>query len=251
MSVATAEKTITKTGKPIPVNRPLTRKKGGEQPVVATAPPIAYDLIQLGLFPLNYLIGLATAAQAGESKWNETGFDKRKLVGTGKAIETLKAEILNEEDIAFNEEDLVRLYDALPAAEAEKDLIGRSWRGRVLRTNGSVLDVVEWLLVRPLKAMGVNWGKRYRSRDMGDPLLLNWNGKFYFPFPAWGNVGMTDIRWRGVPTATMNYDHQPWKDYFKVLVNEGDNVVLLGVWTHKDVAGGWFTLTLEPDVPTP
>ncbi len=26
--------------------------------------------------------------------------------------------------------------------------------------------------------------------------------------------------------------------------------VLLGVWTHKHIAGGWFTLTLDHGVPT-
>jgi len=112
------------------------------------------------------------------------------------------------------------------------------------------LDVAEWLLIRPLKLLGFNWGKRYRTADKGDPLLIRWMDKVYFPLPAWGNVGMTDIRWRGVTTATMNYDHQAWKDYFKLLSNDDGTVVLLGVWTHKHIAGGWFTLTLDPDVVT-
>ena len=57
---------------------------------------------------------------------------------------------------------------------------------------------------------------------------------------------MTDIAWRGESTATMNYDRQPWKDYFRLLSDEGGTMVLLGVWTHKQIAGGWFTLTYDP-----
>ena len=57
---------------------------------------------------------------------------------------------------------------------------------------------------------------------------------------------MIDVTWRGVTTATMIYDRQPWKDYFRLLSREDGKVVLLGVWTHKYIAGGWFTLTLDP-----
>jgi sarcosine oxidase delta subunit len=61
---------------------------------------------------------------------------------------------------------------------------------------------------------------------------------------------MIDVRWRDVPTATMIYDRQPWKDYFRLLTKENGKVVLLGVWTHKHIAGGWFTLTLDADAVT-
>jgi hypothetical protein len=160
-------------------------------------------------------------------------------------LDQIKAEILEQQDIAYDEEDLVRLYDSLPNVSAKEDLVGNAWKGKILRTNGSVLDLAEWFIIRPLSFLGVKWGKRYRTQHQGDPLLFRWADKVYFPIPIWGNVGMTDIRWREDATATMNYDHQPWKDYFKMITNEDGKVVLLGVWSHKHIAGGWFTLTLD------
>ncbi len=220
------------------------------QPVVMFYPPLAYDIAQFVLFPMNYAISGLCHLQPKTSIWNEKGFESQNLSGSGKSLDQLKQEILQQQDIAHNEEDLVRLYDSLPAVSAQTDLVGRTWNGKILRTNASVLDLAEWCLIRPLSRLGIKWGKRYRSSDKGDPLLMRWRDKFYFPIPMWGNVGMTDIKWRGVSTATMNYDHQPWKDYFRRLSNEDGTMVLLGVWTHKHIAGGWFTLTLDPEIET-
>lgn len=213
-------------------------------------PPLTYDIAQFVLFPMNYTINGLCHLQPKKSVWNEVGFESQDLSGSGKALEQVQSEILQGIDIAHNEEDLVRLYDSLPAVSAQNDLVGRTWQGKILRTNASVLDLAEWFLIRPLSLLGIKWGKRYRTSDKGDPLLMRWKDKLYFPLPAWGNVGMTDIKWRGVSTATMNYDHQPWKDYFKLLSDDNGKIVLLGVWTHKHIAGGWFTLTLDPEVET-
>lgn len=179
-----------------------------------------------------------------------TPFQTQDVSGTGNSLDELKREIVSQADIAYHEQDLVRLYDALPAVSASEDLIGRAWKGKILRTNHSVLDVAEWALVRPMSKLGLAWGKRYRTAEKGDPLLINWKRRIFAPIPFWGNVGMTDIGWRGETTATMNYDHQPWKDYLKLLNDQDGKLVLLGVWTHKHIAGGWFTLTLDQDTPT-
>lgn len=208
-------------------------------------PGIVYDLAQWLMFPLNMLISGLCYLQPKKSVWNEAGCQELKLEGSGQSLDEVKAQILAEKDVAYNEEDLVRLYDSLPNVNAKQDLVGRAWKGKVLRTNASVLDIAEWFVVRPLSLLGIKWGKRYRTQHQGDPLLFRWFDKLYFPIPIWGNVGMTDIRWREDATATMNYDHQPWKDYFKLLKDEDGSVVLMGVWTHKHIAGGWFTLTLE------
>ena len=215
---------------------------------VLSYPPITYDVSQLLLFPLNYAISGLCHLQPKKSVWNEPGFEEKEVSGSGKALEQVKTEILHQQDVAYNEGDLVRLYDSLPAVTAETDLIGRAWQGKILRTNASVLDLAEWVFIRPLSMLGVKWGKRYRTSEKGDPLLMRWRDKVYFPIPIWGNVGMTDIKWRGTSTATMNYDHQPWKDYFKLLSNDNGKIVLLGVWTHKHIAGGWFTLTLDTEI---
>ncbi|MEN9429705.1 MAG: hypothetical protein RJA86_564 [Pseudomonadota bacterium] len=221
-----------------------------KKPRVLFYPSAVYHLAQFVTFPINCVINGLCYLQPSKSEWNEDGFEQQQLLGSGKSLEQIKAEILSESNIIYNEEDLVRLYDALPNANAKTDLVNRTWNGKILRTNGSVLDLAELAIIKPLSLLGVKWGKRYRTQHQGDPLLFRWADKFYFPIPIWGNVGMTDIRWRGQATATMNYDHQPWKDYFKVLSNEQGHIVLLGVWTHRHIAGGWFTLTLNETVPT-
>ena len=212
-------------------------------PHVVFLPAVAYDLVSWLCFPLNYAIAGLCHLQPQESVWNDA--PTTPVQGSDKSLATLQQEILSQADIPQLEADLVRLYDALPALNAADALVGRAWRGRILRTRGSVLDLAEWAIVRPLRQLGFGWGKRYRSAEQGDPLLCHWREKIFFPLPLWGNVGVTDIRWRGQVTATMNYDHQPWKDYFKRLSQDGEPPVLLGVWTHKHIAGGWFTLTLD------
>ncbi len=214
-------------------------------PTVLFWPSSVYEVAQLVFFPLNYAIGALCHLQPGSSVWDEDGFEAAEVRGSGRALDDVARAILEERDVAHDEADLVRLYDSLPTVSARRDLVGRAFRGRILRTGRSVLDLADRALVRPLGKLGLGWGKRYRTRHVGDPLLVRWANRVYFPIPIWGNVGMTDIAWRGASTATMNYDRQPWKDYFKLLSDEGGRVVLLGVWTHKHIAGGWFTLTLD------
>jgi hypothetical protein len=213
-------------------------------------PSFVYDLAQFAMFPVNAAIGGMCRLQPSRSVWNDPDFRSRPVDGTGMPVDDLRREVLEGRDVAYDEADLVRLYDSLPTVRAADDLVGRTWRGRIVRTNRSVLDLAEWALVRPLTRLGFGWGKRYRTSEQGDPLLVNWRRRVYAPIPVWGNVGVTDIRWRGEPTATMNYDHQPWKDYFRRLSHDGEPLVLLGVWTHKHIAGGWFTLTFDPETPT-
>jgi hypothetical protein len=211
-------------------------------------PSLLYDVIQHIFYPLNYFFGiLCYILPTRNSAWSEVGYETKRLIGTGNV--DIKSSLLREIDQAYNEEDLVLLFDKCPAVSADV-LIGNTWNGRIVRTNRSLLDIADWLLVRPLNLLGFQWGKRYRTQHTGDPLLVRWLNSIYFPLPIWGNVGMVNITWRGISTATMNYDYQPWKDYFRLLSDENGKLVLLGVWCHRDVAGGWFTLTLAKDVPT-
>lgn len=213
--------------------------------LVISFPAFLYDVLQWLAFPLNYLLGLLCYLQPQTSVWNETGFQDQDLSGSGAGLDELKRNMLERPNQIYTEADIVRVFDNLPTVSAEKDLIGRVWEGQILRTNRSALDFAHYAINWPLKLLGFKWGKRYCTANRGDPLFLRWLNLFYIPLPIWGNVGMMDIRWRGEPTATMNYDHQPWRDYFRLLSDEGGKVVLLGVWTHKHIAGGWFTLTLD------
>ena len=121
--------------------------------------------------------------QPSKSIWNEEGFENKKLLGSGKTLEQLRAEILRQDGLIYNEEDLVRLYDSLPTVNAKTDLVNKTWNGKILRTNGSVLDLAELAIIKPLNLLGIKWGKRYRTQHQGDPLLLRWSDKFYFPIP--------------------------------------------------------------------
>ena len=170
----------------------------------------------------------------------------------GEDLTSVRQRILKGEDVAYNQRDLVRLFDTLPAVKAEEHLVGNTFIGKILRTNRSVLDLAEWIFIRPLSILGFAWGKRYVTQHTGDPLLFNWSKIFYFPVPLWGNVCVSDIKWRGVCTGTMNYDSQNWKDYFRILEYEPEKkrMVLLGVWTARSKTGGWFTLTFDPTTPT-
>ena len=218
--------------------------------IILFLPPFVYDLLQWAFFPLNYLIGISCHLQRNRSVWNDKDFASHNIEGSGRSLDDVRKDILEERNVVFQEEDLVLLYDSLPPVSAFDDMIGHTWKGKILRTNASILDVAEWVLARPLSLLGFKWGKRFRDADLGDPLVLRWLNKLYFPLPVWGNVCMIDVKWRGVTTATMIYDRQPWKDYFRLLSREDGRVVVLGVWTHKHIAGGWFTLTLDPDAVT-
>jgi len=215
--------------------------------IVSIPTPIK-DAAQWVSFPNNYLLGLLCYLQPQESAWNEDNFETQDVSGSGIDLDLLKQHILTNDDYIHTEADIVRLFDTLPAASAEKDLIGKVWSGKILRTNRSALDFAHYAIHKPLKMLGFQWGKRYCSANKGDPLFLRWRDRFYMPVPFWGNVSMIEIRWRGKTTATMNYDHQPWRDYFRVLSKENGKVVLLGVWTHKHISGGWFTLTLDNNI---
>lgn len=222
--------------------------------IVNFFPGFVYDVVVTAFFPLNWAICGLCYIQLSKSEWNEP---QDQLVTPqalrtqtdGKDLNSIKEKITNQKDITYDELDLVKLYDTLPPAPTEEFLVGKSFNGMILRTGESVLDMASWCLVKPLQLLGFNWGKRYETQHKGDPLFLNWMKVFYIPIPMWGSVGVCDIKWRGVTTGTMNYDHLPWKDYFRVLINEPNKIMLLGVWTSKDKAGGWFTLTYDPSVP--
>lgn len=213
-----------------------------------------YELVQNAFFLVNWAIDGLCYLQPGRSEWNEPHLKDvsvEALRQTGQDLSEIKTAILNKKDTSYSEVDLVRLYDSLPAVDTHEILIDRSWDGKILRTNRSVLDLAEWFIIRPLSLFGIAWGKRYRTQHTGDPLLFNWVKFVYLPIPLWGNVCVTDIKWRGVSTGTMNYDSQNWKDYFRILEHDParKRLVLLGVWTARSKAGGWFTLTWDPSTP--
>ena len=71
-----------------------------------------------------------------------------------------------------------------------------------------------------------------------------------FPVPMWGSVSMPEIRFRGKTGAAMTYDHQPWKDHFRILDDgrTSGRRMLLGNWMSREKNGGWFTLEALPEM---
>jgi hypothetical protein len=90
-----------------------------KKPKVLFYPSAVYDVAQFVMFPLNCLISGLCYLQPSKSIWNEEGFENKKLLGSGKTLEQLRAEILRQDGLIYNEEDLVRLYDSLPTVNAK------------------------------------------------------------------------------------------------------------------------------------
>ena len=168
--------------------------------------------------------------------------EKLPAIGDPKS---LQAAIRGRENARLKDAEVWKLYDSLPAPTVN-DMMG-NWRGKVV-FSGSWLD---WagLLEIVVGCLGIEWGKRFFTPYRGDPLILICWKSLIFPVPAWGNVSMPEIRLRGKSGATMTYDHQPWKDHFRIL-DDGKTSgrrMMLGNWFSREKNGGWFTLEELPE----
>lgn len=212
-------------------------------------PEWSYDLLVFVFFPINWII--ATLPSRFPSPYNikdwplDATLDPSKLPTPHVGLQELSEIIRRRDNTRLHDEEIWSLFDSLPAPKSN-DLIG-NWRGKVLFT-GSWLDPAAYLLEIPLRLFGCDWGKRFFSAYRGDPLiLLLWN-KIVVPIPMWGNVSLPEIQLRGKSGAAMTYDHQPWKDHFRIL--DGGRVsgrrMLLGNWMSREKNGGWFTLEEMP-----
>ena len=146
--------------------------------LVLSFPLFVYDIIARIAWPMNYLINVLPYLQPLRPDWDsDKKFCKEALAAGPSAakeeeLEQLREKILERKDMRFDERKVVQLFDTLQTV-APAEMIGKTWDGHVLRTT-SVLDLAEMLIVRPLQMLGFGWGKRYRSRTVGDPLLVNW-----------------------------------------------------------------------------
>lgn len=220
--------------------------------VILFLPLFVYHLLAYAFAIVNYLINNVCYLQPnGQPEWDNPtspALQNNKL--SEERMKEIKDLILRKALVTFSEEDLIQLFDSLKPAE-RAEMIGKTFRGHIVRAS-CFLDLVDRILVRPLMSLGFAWNKRYRTQHVGDPLLTSWREWLFFPLPIWGNVGLTSIIFRGKHQATMNYDHQPWQDYFRIL-DSGDETgarVYLGLWTAREKTGGWFTLTVRKDVET-
>lgn len=227
---------------------PWIRIRGGT--VQITAPEWLYDLLALVFYPINWLIA-AIAARApapyNRPDWpTDPDLAPDKLPPPTRDLAELSRIVRARDDTRLVDRDVWSLFDSLPAPTTSQ-VIG-NWRGKVVYT-GSWLGPA-WLLERPCRALGIQWGKRYFSPYRGDPLIFILWGRIVYPMPLWGNVSLPEIAFRGKCGATMVYDHQPWKDHFRVLDDgrESGRRMLLGNWMSREKLGGWFTLEEAPEL---
>lgn len=226
---------------------PWARLGGGAVQVVL--PEWLYDLSAFLFYPLNWAI----AAIAGRFPCRYTAADwilDPELVPSQlpapRDRKALVASIRRRESARQDDRELWSLFDSLPAPKTN-DMIG-NWRGKVVLT-GSWLDVAGYVLEIPMGLLGVEWGKRFFTPYRGDPLILIVWKRLILPVPVWGSVSMPEIALRGKVGATMTYDHQPWKDHFRVLDDgkASGRRMMLGNWISREKNGGWFTLEELPE----
>ncbi len=225
--------------------------RASEGAVQVFLPEWLYDLAVLLFFPLNWLItALACrfpSRYAADDWLLDPALAPERLARPSRPLEELAAAVARRDSARLADADLWSLFDSLPAPSTG-DMLG-NWRGKVVRT-GSLLDAAGRLLEAPLNALGVEWGKRFFTPYKGDPFILVLWDALVLPVPVWGNVSMPEIALRGKSGATMTYDHQPWKDHFRVLDDgkASGRRLVLGNWTAREKNGGWFTLEGLPDM---
>ena len=166
--------------------------------------------------------------------------------------EDLTAKLLeiasNKKDHIVSEAELIRLFDACEPAIAEKDVIGRSFRGRIIRTGTNVFDLAELTMLWPMRVMGINWNKRFFSMYKGDAFVFDWQQFYYFPIFFNGVASITDQRWRNQVTATVGMSMNQVRDPLVKLVDTPETTILLGNAYCEKAVLGWFTLTLDKAV---
>lgn len=227
---------------------PWVRLRGGRFQVLL--PEWLYDLLVFVFFPVNWLLSLLPSRFP--FPYNRPDWPLDPELGPSKLPPPaeLAATIRRRDNTRLADREVWALFDSLPAPTTS-ELIG-NWRGKVV-FSGGWLDLPGYLLEIWLRVAGVEWGKRYFTPYRGDPLIfICWN-RLVFPVPMWGSVSIPDILFRGKTGAAMTYDHQPWKDHFRVL-DDGKvsgRRMLLGNWMVREKMGGWFTLEEKPELDEP
>jgi hypothetical protein len=209
-------------------------------------PEWLYDLLVLAFFPINWLLSMLPSRLPFPYNRPDWPLDP-ELARLPPPGPELAATILRRDNTRLADREIWALYDTLPAPTAAQ-LIG-NWRGKVV-FSGSWLDLPGYLLEIWLRRVGVEWGKRFFTPYRGDPLIFICWRKIVFPVPMWGSVSLPEIHFRGKSGAAMTYDHQPWKDHFRVLDDGASSGrrMLLGNWMVREKMGGWFTLEEKPEL---
>jgi hypothetical protein len=228
---------------------PWVRIRAGTFQVVY--PEWLYDLFVFVFFPFNWFISFLAGRVMLPYNRPDWPLDPElapgKLPAPQRSVEEMAEIIRRRDNTRIPDRDVWELFDSLPAPSAE-GMIG-NWRGKVLFTGGW-LSPAGYLLEIPLRLIGVEWGKRYFTTYRGDPLIFILWKRLVIPVPMWGSVSLPEIKFRGKTGATMVYDHQPWKDHFRVL-DDGRGSgrrMFLGNWMSREKMGGWFTLEELPEL---
>ena len=226
---------------------PWLRIRGGT--LHLPLPEWCYALCGFVCFPLNWVLGALPARFPSPYGRRDFALDPALAPGRlgppAMELAALSAVIRRRDDTRLADDDLWRLFDSLPAPTCN-DLLG-NWRGKVIATGGW-LDVARVLAERPVRWIGWDWGKRFFTPYRGDPLVFILWSRAIVPWPMLGSVSLPEIRFRGVSSAAMTYDLQPWKDHFRTLDDgrASGRRMMLGNWMSREKNGGWFTLEELP-----
>jgi hypothetical protein len=224
---------------------PWVRLRGGRCQFLL--PEWLYDLLVFVFFPINWIISLLPSRLPLPYNREDWSLDPElapaKLSATPHS--ELAAAIRRRDNARVVDRNVWGLFDTLPGPAASE--MSGNWRGKVV-FSGGWLDPAGYLLEIWLRLVGIEWGKRFFTPYRGDPLIfICWN-RLVFPAPMWGSVSLPEIQFRGRSGATMVYDHQPWKDHFRIL-DDGKvsgRRMLIGNWMVREKMGGWFTLEEMP-----
>lgn len=106
---------------------------------------IVYDVAVWNCFVPNWFICLLCHFQRGNQRLDDV--HPQQSISREEFLQKLDA------GAVFDDEQLLGLFDELPPAQASQ-LIGKTFDGTILKTNKSVLDLAQLLLVLPLQAIG-------------------------------------------------------------------------------------------------
>jgi len=229
-----------------------TRLKIANGKACLNFPPWSYHI--LGTNPFNLLCSYTSSASDYVFLTTSGKYDdpvQTPLSSTPEQIAAIKKRVLAIQSLANNdtipEDDLMRLFDACEPADAEKDLCGRGFRGKIIRTDRfNVLTFGDKFIVTPLNyVLCMNWNKRFDSRYVGDDMVFSWASTFYLPLPFVGLMELHNATYRKQTTATMFYSTTNLRDIFVKLEDKPETTVLLGLVVHADRTIGYFTLTWD------
>jgi hypothetical protein len=222
--------------------------------VVVMFPWFLYSVFSLVAGVVNILLNdiLPGRAKVQPTQWSDAPHSPQAIKSLGeKRLAEIKKEILENHGQAYEEVELVQLWDTLEPATSE-DLIRKTFKNKIIDVSELYSDNFYEKIAKTLSKFGMHVHRRFVNKFQGDSLLLNILDLVVFPLPIFGNVGIKELNFRGKVGIAMCYDHQPWIDYFRILDEDKETgkKIILAFSTCRDQGAGFYTLTYRPEIET-